>query len=223
VKAVFTGLILGSGKLRSRERRGPGYRLVVDTAGVPGLEQLELGESIAVSGACLTVVSHAAHAFEADVSSETAEKTTLGRLPTGSELNLERALRVGDRLGGHWVSGHVDGLGKIQVVEPQGDGWLVQVEFPAELARFVAPKGSVALDGVSLTVNEVDATTLSVMLIPHTRQVTALKHWQAGAELNLEVDLVARYLIRYFEVDGQKPGESADTRFALALMRAGYK
>ncbi len=223
MEAVFTGLVLGSGTLRSRERRGPGYRLVVDTAGVAGLSELELGESISVSGACLTVVAHDAQSFDADVSVESAEKTTLGRLPLGSEHNLERALRVGDRLGGHWVSGHVDGFGKIVRVEPQGDGWSVRVAFPEELARFVAPKGSVALDGVSLTVNEVEALTLSVMLIPHTRQVTALKHWKAGTELNLEVDLVARYLVRYFEVTGQKPPGGDDARFALALERAGYK
>lgn len=221
--AVFTGLVLGSGKLRSRERRGPGYRLVIDTAGVPGLSELELGESIAVSGACLTVVAHTAHSFDADVSIETAEKTTLGQLPLGSELNLERALRVGDRLGGHWVSGHVDGVGKVARVEQQGDGFLVRVAFPEELARFIAPKGSVALDGVSLTVNEVEGLTLGVMLIPHTREVTALKHWRAGTPLNLEVDLVARYLVRYFEVSGQKPAPGDDARFALALMRAGYK
>lgn len=220
---MFTGLVLGTGKLRSRDRRGPGYRLVVDTTGVPGLTALELGESIAVSGACLTVVASTAHDFEADVSIETAEKTTLGQLPLGSELNLERALRVGDRLGGHWVSGHVDGVGKVALVAPQGDGWLVRLAFPEELARYVAPKGSVALDGVSLTVNDIDALTLSVMLIPHTREVTALKHWRAGTTLNLEVDLVARYLVRYFEVGGQKPAPSDDARFALALMRAGYK
>lgn len=220
---MFTGLVLGSGKLRARERRGPGYRLVVDTAGVAGFEAVELGESIAVSGACLTVIAFDQRSFDADVSVETAEKTTLGRLPLGSELNLERSLRVGDRLGGHWVSGHVDGIGKIALVEQQGDGFLVRVAFPHELARFVAPKGSVALDGVSLTVNDVEGTTLSVMLIPHTRQVTALKHWQAGGELNLEVDLVARYLVRYFEVGGQKPGPADDARFALALERAGYK
>jgi riboflavin synthase len=129
VGAVFTGLVLGTGKLRSRERRGPGYRLVIETTGVPGLSALELGESIAVSGACLTVVAHTSQSFEADVSIETAEKTTLGQVLLGSELNLERALRVGDRLGGHWISGHVDGVGQIALVEPQGDGWLVKVAF----------------------------------------------------------------------------------------------
>jgi riboflavin synthase len=220
---MFTGLVLGSGKLRARERRGPGYRLVIATAGVAGFEALELGESIAVSGACLTVVAHTADSFDADVTIETAEKTTLGRLPLGGEVNLERSLRVGDRLGGHMVSGHVDAVAKIVAVEEQGEAWLVRVAFAEELAPFLAQKGSVALDGVSLTINDVQGLTLSVMLIPHTRQVTALKHWRTGAELNLEVDLVARYLIRYFEVSGQKPSAGDDARFALALERAGYK
>lgn len=197
--------------------------MVIGTGGLAGFDALELGESIAVSGACLTVVSCSATSFDADVSLETAEKTTLGRLPLGSELNLERSLRVGDRLGGHWVSGHVDGVGRVASIEEQGDGWLVRVHFTEELRRFVAQKGSVALDGVSLTVNDVSGQELCVMLIPHTRAVTALKHWKAGAELNVEVDLVARYLVSYFEVTAQKPAAAADASFALALERAGYK
>jgi len=220
---VFTGLVAGTGKLLSCERRGPGYRLVIGTSGLTGFDALELGESIAVSGACLTVVAQARGSFDADVSIETAEKTTLGRLPLGAEVNLERSLRVGDRLGGHWVSGHVDGLGRIVSVEERGDAWLVRVTLPQELRRFVAPKGSVALDGVSLTVNAVSGLELSVMLIPHTRQVTSLKRWRTGAELNLEADLVARYLVNYFEATGQKPGDAASERFGLALERAGYK
>jgi riboflavin synthase len=174
----------------------------------------------------LTVVSQTGASFDVDVSTETADKTTLGRLALGADVNLERALRVGDRLGGHWVSGHVDGLGRVVAVETQGDAWLVRVSFAEELRRFVAPKGSITLDGVSLTVNEVQGTELGVMLIPHTREVTALEHWKVGVELNLEVDLVARYLVSYFEATGgapQKPGAEANARFALALERAGYK
>ena len=115
---MFTGLVAGTGKLLSRDRRGPGYRLVVGTAGLAGFDALELGESIAVSGACLTVIAQTNSSFDADVSLETTEKTTLGSLALGSDLNLERSLRVGDRLGGHWVSGHVDGIGRIVSVEP---------------------------------------------------------------------------------------------------------
>jgi riboflavin synthase len=222
-KGVFTGLVAGTGKLRARERRGPGYRLVIGTAGLAGFDALELGESIAVSGACLTVVLSSKGSFDADVTSETAEKTTLGALPVGSDVNLERSLRVGDRLGGHWVSGHVDGVARVVAVQQQGDGWLVSIAFGDEHRRFVAQKGSVALDGVSLTVNAVQGCTLSVMLIPHTRELTSLKHLEAGTALNLEVDLVARYLVSYFEATGQTPAGGGDASFALALERAGYK
>jgi riboflavin synthase len=223
VRAVFTGLVAGTGKLRALSRRGPGHRLVVGTEGLAGFDALELGESIAVSGACLTVVAKTATSFDADVSLETAEKTTLGRLALGSDLNLERSLRVGDRLGGHMVSGHVDGVAKLESIEERGEAWLVRVGFGQEHARFLAQKGSVTLDGVSLTVNDVTGFSLGVMLIPHTREVTSLKHWRAGAEVNLEVDLVARYLACYFEATGQKPAGADEARFALALERAGYK
>lgn len=223
MEAVFTGLVAGTGRLKSRLARGPGYRLAIGTSGLPGFEQLELGESIAVSGVCLTVETKVSGGFETDVSVETAEKTTLGRLPLEAELNLERSLRVGDHLGGHWVSGHVDGLARVSAVTEQGDAWLVRVAFSDEHARFLAQKGSVALDGVSLTVNAVQGHELEVMLIPHTRHVTCLKHWRAGSELNLEVDLVARYLVRYFEATGQKPPAEGALRFGLAPGRDGYK
>lgn len=220
---MFTGLVAGTGQLKARDRRGPGYRLVIGTAGLPGFDALEQGESIAVSGACLTVVSSTRDSFDADVTTETAEKTTLGLLPLGSDVNLERSLRVGDRLGGHWLSGHVDGVARVAAVEALGDGWLVKVEFAGEHRRFLAQKGSVALDGVSLTVNDVQAASLSVMLIPHTREVTNLKHLKVGTVLNLEVDLVARYLVSYLEAGGHTPADAGDARFALALERAGYK
>ena len=138
----------GTGRLSSLARRGPGYRLVVATDGLTGFEALELGESIAVAGACLTVVARTAKSFDADVSIETAEKTTLGRLPLGGDVNLERSLRVGDRLGGHMLSGHVDGVAQIASVEERGEAWLVRVGFGAEQARFLAQKGSVALDEI---------------------------------------------------------------------------
>jgi len=198
-RPVFTGLVAGTGTLKSRQRRGPGYRLVIGTAGLAGFDRLELGESVAVSGACLTVVARSVDDFEADVSLETADKTTLGRLALGSDLNLERSLKVGDRLGGHWVSGHVDGVARVAAVEQQGEAWHVLVELGPEHRRFVAQKGSVTLDGVSLTVNDVQDCKLQVMLIPHTREVTTFKHLRPGSELNLEVDLVARYLVSYLE------------------------
>lgn len=220
---MFTGLVAGTGQLKARERRGPGYRLAIGTTGLAGFDALELGESIAVSGACLTVVARTKDSFDADVTIETVEKTTLGQLPLGSDVNLERSLRVGDRLGGHWVSGHVDGVARVESVEIRGDAWLVTVAFGAEHRRFLAAKGSVALDGVSLTVNELSATSLSVMLIPHTREVTSLKRLKPGSLLNLELDLVARYLVSYWEAGGHSPAGGGEASFALALERAGYK
>lgn len=196
---MFTGLVLGAGSLEARESRGPGYRLGVSCAAIPGMERLELGESIAVNGACLTVVACTPEGFEADVSIETAEKTTLGRLPIGAALNLERSLKVGDRLGGHWLSGHVDGVARVEAVEVEGESWQVLVGFGAAQRPYIAPKGSIALDGVSLTVNQVEDLRLRVTLIPHTRELTNFKELAPGSELNLEVDLVARYLVSYLE------------------------
>ena len=212
---MFTGLIQTTGELQRRERRGPGYRIMVGTTQGP----LALGESIAVSGACLTVVATPGGAFEADVSLETADKTTLGRLGLGAALNLERSLSAGDRLGGHLVTGHVDGIARVTAVEPVGDAWQVSVAPPAELLRFVAAKGSVALDGVSLTVNAVQGASFEVMLIPHTREVTNLARLAPGTELNMEIDLRARYVVRYLEVVS---GTSADARLRDLIERSGF-
>jgi riboflavin synthase len=196
---MFTGLVEATGVLERRERRGPGYRCTIRT----DLGALELGESISVSGVCLTVVSMDASGFEADVSLETAEKTTLGEVLLGGAVNLERSLQVGDRLGGHIVSGHVDGVAQVSDLEEVGEAWRVRVEVPKELLRFVATKGSVALDGVSLTVNDVRGDQAEVMLIPHTRAVTTLKSLAPGVRLNLEVDLFARYVVR--QLDFERP------------------
>jgi riboflavin synthase len=202
---MFTGLVETTGKLRGRERRGPGFRLRIATE----LGPLELGESIAVSGACLTVVEHDASGFSADVSVETAEKTTLGRIGIGSAVNLERSLRLGDRLGGHLVTGHVDAVARVSSADPVGDALRVGVTIPAELAAFVAAKGSVTLDGVSLTVNERLPQGFEVMLIPHTREVTNLGAVRPGLEMNLEVDLLARYVVGYLTHARETPGLKA--------------
>lgn len=211
---MFTGLVETTGKLCSRERRGPGFRLRVACS----LGPLELGESVAVSGACLTVIAHDDSGFDADVSIETADKTTLGRLPIGARLNLERSLRVGDRLGGHLVTGHVDAIARVRSVETAGDAWRVVIEPPPELSRYVAPKGSVTLDGTSLTVNSVTSGGFDVMLIPHTREVTNLGRLATGSELNMEVDLVARYVLRYLESTSGDP----DTHLREVLERSGF-
>jgi riboflavin synthase len=163
------------------------------------LEGLSLGESVSVSGACLTVVEFRAGGFDADVTVETLERTTLGRLVPGDAVNLERALRTGDRLGGHFVSGHVDGVAEVRGIERAGEALDVSVGAERALLRYVATKGSVALDGVSLTVNAVSNDAFSIMLIPHTLLVTTLGSMKPGRLLNLEVDLVARYVARLLE------------------------
>ncbi|HYQ40686.1 MAG TPA: riboflavin synthase [Polyangiaceae bacterium] len=211
---MFTGLVELKGNLARRSRSGPGFRLSVEGA----LGPLTLGESISVSGACLTVVSSDGRGFDADVSQETVSKTKLGTLALGAAVNLERALKVGDRLGGHLVSGHVDAVAELLRITPAGDSRLLSVGFPRELARFIAAKGSITLDGVSLTVNAVTDSTLEVMVIPHTLAVTTLGELRPGAPINLEVDTLARYAVRFLEVSAGN-GEAS---LKDALRRAGY-
>lgn len=205
---MFTGLVEGLGRiLRVEPIDGGGRRLALshDLAG----DDLNLGESIAVDGACLTVVrfggSPGAPAgerwFEAELSPETLQRTTLGQLATGHLVNLERSLRLGDRLGGHLVTGHVDGVAPVATLTTSGDMTEVTLEAPSELASFIAEKGSVTLSGVSLTVNRVEEQRFGVQLIPHTRAVTTLGAWTAGQLVNLEVDLIARYVGRLMKRD----------------------
>lgn len=203
---MFTGLVETTGKLVRREPRGPGSRLEIET----DLGPLSLGESVAVSGVCLTVAALGESRFSADVSLETIEKTTLGRLPLGRSLNLERSLRVGDRLGGHLVSGHVDGVARVLAIEPAGEARRVVVGAPQPLLPFIAAKGSITLDGVSLTVNAIEAERIELMLIPHTLSVTSLGTLAVGDELNVEIDLVARYVVRFLQTSGA-PGVGASS------------
>jgi riboflavin synthase len=212
---MFTGLVELKGTLARRARRGPGYRLTVES----GFGPLVLGESISVSGACLTVVSSDARTFDADVSLETAQKTTLGALPIGGSVNLERALKVGDRLGGHLVSGHVEAVAGLVRVAPAGEAQRLTIAYPAELARFIAAKGSITLDGVSLTVNAVTDNVFEVMVIPHTLSVTTLGALAPGASINLEVDTLARYAVRFLEVSANAP----EAGLKDALRRAGFE
>jgi len=194
---MFTGLVEATGTVLAFVPDGAGARL---SLGAP-LSGFVVGESVSVSGACLTVVRLTADGFEADLSSETLERTTLGRLSPGARVNLERAIVAGARLGGHLVSGHIDGRARVSGIEAAGEARRVEFDCPRPLARYIAEKGSVALDGVSLTVNGVSGTLFSVMLIPHTRAVTTLGDLAVGAELNLEVDQVARYVERLIEAE----------------------
>lgn len=195
---MFTGLIQGVGRLRALEPRGGDVRLHIDTGTLPFADVL-MGESIAVNGVCLTVVAFDAASFAADASTETLALTTLGMLREGQPLNLERALQAHDRLGGHLVSGHVDGVGRVLDLHEDARAQRWRFSLPRALAKYVAKKGSICVDGVSLTVNEVDAESFDVALIPHTVSHTAFAATRVGDAVNLEIDLVARYVERLLQ------------------------
>ena len=196
---MFTGIIQAQGTVARRLDVGGDLCLTIDAGELAGRidpTRFAVGESIAVNGACLTVVTFDGRTFTADVSRETLALTTLGGCKTGTQVNLEAALRAGDPLGGHLLSGHIDGVAEVVGLHAEARSLRVQLEVPGPLARFIAPKGSVALDGVSLTVNEVDGCRFGVNLIPHTAEVTTFGHLAVGQQLNFEVDLLARYLDR---------------------------
>ena len=192
---MFTGIIEGVGKLASADMRGGDARLDIEVGSLP-FNDVQLGESIAVNGVCLTVVAFTATRFEADASNETLSLTTLGRLAPGSAVNLERAMRPTDRLGGHLVSGHVDGVGTVLDIQHDARAQRWRFAVPPALSRYIAKKGSICVDGVSLTVNEVDDEGFEVALIPHTVAHTAFAQTSVGSAVNLEIDLVARYVER---------------------------
>jgi riboflavin synthase len=211
---VFTGLIEGKGKNRRFVVKGRGARLTIECP----FANLVLGESIAVSGVCLTVVEIEPGAFVADVSEETLARTTLGSLPVGGTVNLERALPAGGRLGGHIVSGHVDGIGTLVRTAAMGQATAMTFAFPKALARFIAEKGSIAVSGISLTVNRVDDETFDVAIIPHTANETTLPELAPGDTVNLEVDLLARYVERMLHVGAR----SGDATWTELLRKSGY-
>ena len=198
---MFTGIIAAVGQLKSLESRGGDIRLHIDPAKLD-LTDVKLGDSIAVNGVCLTVVEMASRSLQFDVSQETLQRTSLGQLKTGSEANLEKALAVGDRLGGHMVSGHVDGLGEVISKTASARSWQYKIKVPTELERYIAEKGSITIDGVSLTVNGVFDGGFDINIIPHTLEETIIKHYQTGTKVNLEVDLIARYLERLLPQTG---------------------
>lgn len=195
---MFTGIITDIGLVSAVEARGD-MRARIDSA--YDMDRVDIGASIACDGICLTVVDKGPGWFAVDVSAETLDRTNIGARgwTPGQRLNLERALRVGDELGGHIVSGHVDGVARIVDVRPEGDSLRLTLEAPADLARFIAPKGSVALNGTSLTVNEVEGRRFGVNLIPHTQAVTTWGQARAGDAVNLEIDTLARYVARLAE------------------------
>jgi riboflavin synthase len=189
---MFTGLVQEVGSVRQVRRTASGAALWIDAP----FDDLVLGESVAVDGACLTVKESDARGFLADASTETLAKTTLGDRRRGDRVHLERALRLGDRLGGHMVTGHVDGVGRMVLRSPLGDTEKVVFEVPADLAPYLAPKGSVAVDGVSLTVNGVQRTRFDVVLVPFTLTATTFAARSLGSRVNIETDVLAKYVAR---------------------------
>lgn len=196
---MFTGIVLDVGHVLTREVRGGDLRLVIETARLD-LALARVGDSISVQGCCLTATQVQGRTFAADLSRETLTLTTLGDLAVGDPVNLEPALRAGDALGGHLVSGHVDGVAQVSALSDDARSRRLSIGVPPALARYLAPKGSVAVDGVSLTINTVESASFDVNIIPHTRQVTTLGRLAVGARVNLEVDQVARYLARLLAV-----------------------
>ncbi len=198
---MFTGIIKAKGMIRSMQKRGGDVRMTVSSPGLPWSEY-EVGESIAVNGVCLTAVVLHEDGFDTDVSNETLSVTGLAQIGEGSAVNLEPSLAVGERLGGHIVSGHVDCTGKVVSMEEDARSIRIAIEIPRDYARYVAKKGSVCVDGVSLTINEVSGNTFDINIIPHTAEVTTIGDYQVGTIVNIEVDLLARYLERMLSPDG---------------------
>jgi|TARA_B110001469_G_scaffold45653_1_gene44651 riboflavin synthase len=202
---MFTGIISAIGDITNLEERAGDARLTIRTGNL-SLTDVQLGDSIACNGACLTVIELTGEGFVADVSVETLNLTTIGNWQTGSRINLEKAMRATDRLGGHIVSGHIDGIGEVVALEEDARSWRFRIRVPREIAKYIAHKGSITLDGTSLTVNIVDGAEFELNIIPHTMTHTVMGDYKIGSKVNLEVDLVARYLERLLL--GDKAAES---------------
>lgn len=210
---MFTGLVEDVGTITRVSRRGSGKELAIRTL-LP-MAEIAVGDSVAVDGACLTAESFEGDQFIAVAATETLAHTTLGEAQPGRRVHLERALRLGDRLGGHLVQGHVDGVGRIRSARQERESWVMWIELDREIVRFVAPKGSITLDGVSLTVNEVDGHALRVNIVPHTATVTRLGSLRGGDRINVEVDVLAKYVERLLA--GRSEGLTLET-----LARHGF-
>ncbi len=218
---MFTGIIQAVGSLQALDSRGEDVRLRVATGVLP-MQETQIGDSIAVNGVCLTAIALGGQSFDADVSRETLRLTSLGELGVGSKLNLEKALTLQTPLGGHLVSGHVDGVGVVVARYDEGRSVRFQIEAPADLARYIAAKGSITVDGTSLTVNEVAANRFMLNLVPHTLEQTIAGQYRVGSRVNLEVDLVARYLERLLSADSSVPSGGASTLNEEMLRAAGF-
>ncbi|KAF0807616.1 riboflavin synthase subunit alpha [Alcanivorax xiamenensis] len=213
---MFTGIIEAQGHIDALIPSNGDVTLRIQSANLD-FADVRLGDSIAVNGVCLTVTELAGgDTFAADVSGETLALTSLKQLKAGSRVNLEKAMTPSTRMGGHLVSGHVDGLGKVVSLTPDARSVRIDIEAPAELARYIAKKGSITVDGISLTVNEVDGRVFSLNIIPHTQDVTTIQDWKAGTPVNLEVDIIARYLERLLL--GERAAEPGSAGITMAML-----
>mgnify|MGYP002883706924 CR=1 FL=1 len=216
---MFTGLIETTGEIRRLERRGPGVRVSI-TTGSTFVSELELGESVACDGACLTVVEATDDTFVVEASGETLAHTTLSNRRIGDSLHLERALALGARLGGHLVTGHVDTIGRVREKTAMGESTVMIFDAPPTVSRYIIPKGSISIDGVSLTVNGTDESGFDVVLIPHTQSVVNLAKKRVGDSVNLEADLIGKYVEHLLSTQERGPSSS---RVSEALLReAGF-
>ena len=216
---MFTGIIMAVGKITAIERKAGDYRLTIATGKLP-LGDTAHGDSIAVNGVCLTAVELGAHYFCADVSNETLSRTILNTATVGTQVNLELALTPSTRLGGHIVSGHVDGVGVVTEKRADGSSFRFKFKAPDNLAKYIAEKGSICINGISLTVNEVDGAVFSVNIVPHTLKETTLGDAMAGTKVNLEVDLLARYLERL--IQGDEAAKSHGGISEALLQKSGF-
>ena len=212
---MFTGIVKAQGRIESIEPSHGGKRLTISADALAGFG-LQVGDSIAVNGVCLTAIELPGDGFWADVSQETIRRTALASLKPGSRVNLEKALTPTTRLGGHLVSGHVDGVGKVLSLHQDARSWHFRVEAPAELAKYIAEKGSITVDGTSLTVNAVEGAVFHLNIVPHTLQETVMGDYQPGTVVNLEVDLIARYLERLLL--GEKAAEPTSSGISMAFL-----
>ncbi|TQV74085.1 riboflavin synthase [Aliikangiella marina] len=215
---MFTGIIESVGTIESIESKSGDKRFKINV-GKLDMSDVALGDSIACNGVCLTAIAFDDHSYTADVSGESLKLTSLGDIAVGASCNLEKALTPTTRLGGHLVSGHVDGIGEVVSVKTESRSIQYQIKAPQELAKYIAKKGSITVDGISLTVNEIDGETFMLNLVPHTLQETNAKEWQPGVKVNLEVDLLARYLERLLQ--GQTQDVNSNVTYQL-LAESGF-
>lgn len=208
---MFTGIVQETGILKQRKKTDNSFQLVINCRDV--LKDIKKGDSIAVNGVCLTVVTYTDHSFTADVSPETLQATNLANLQIGSRVNLEQSLRVNGFLGGHLVTGHVDGTGRIKKIETNFNARLIEIDIDPEMERFMVDKGSVTVNGISLTIVKVTADTLTLTLIPETWNQTTFKYAKVGDEVNIETDIIGKYLVKMMERDNSKKNSGLDRDF----------